>query len=145
MDPITHSINDEAVERKWYVVSARRKVLGRLAAQIAAILRGKHKACFTPHVDCGDFVIVTDAGRVRLTGDKAEKKIHYRHTGYPGSLKATTYGALLQKEPDKVIRRAVKGMLPHNTLGRQMLRKLKVYVGSDHEHGAQQPEPLPED
>ncbi|MCD6360284.1 MAG: 50S ribosomal protein L13 [Armatimonadetes bacterium] len=140
----TRSMKAEEVERNWYVVSARGKVLGRLAAQVAAILRGKHKPCYTPHVDCGDFVIVVDAERVRLTGNKREDKMRYWHTGYPGHLKSASYGSLLETEPEKVIRRAVGGMLPHNKLGRAMLRKLKVYRGPDHDHAAQQPQELPE-
>ncbi len=144
MSSKTRSIKAQEVERNWYVVSARGKVLGRLAAQVAAILRGKHKPCYTPHVDCGDFVIVVDAERVRLTGNKRQQKMHYWHTGYPGHLKSVSYGTLLEKNPEEVIRRAVAGMLPHNPLGRSMLRKLKVYRGPDHKHAAQQPQPLPE-
>ncbi|HUS80082.1 MAG TPA: 50S ribosomal protein L13 [Armatimonadota bacterium] len=140
----TRSIKPAEIERNWYVVSARGKTLGRLAAQVAAVLRGKHKPSYTPHLDCGDFVIITDAERVRLTGNKREDKIRHWHTGYPGHLRSASYGSLLEKEPEKVIRRAVQGMLPHNPLGRQVLRKLKVYRGPDHDHGAQQPEPLPE-
>lgn len=140
----TRSMKAEEVEHNWYVVSARGKVLGRLAAQVATVLRGKHKPCYTPHVDCGDFVIIVDAERVELTGNKREEKIRYWHTGYPGHLKSASYGALLEKEPEKVLRRAVGGMLPKNPLGRAMLRKLKVYRGPDHEHSAQQPEELPE-
>ncbi len=144
MDAKTRSLNKEQVERKWFVVSARGKILGRLAAQVAAVLRGKHKPGFTPHVDCGDFVIVVDAERVKLTGNKAEDKIRYWHTGYPGHLKSANYGTLLEKEPEEVMRRAIRGMLPHNRLGRKMLSKLKVYAGPDHNMSAQQPEPLPE-
>jgi large subunit ribosomal protein L13 len=144
MQDKTLSAHPREVTRKWYVVSARGKVLGRLAAQVAAVLRGKHKPTYTPHLDCGDHVIVLDAERVRLTGRKPEQKMRYRHSGYPGHLRSESYGHLLQKEPDKVIWRAVKGMLPHNTLGREMIKKLKVYVGSEHPHQAQQPEPLPE-
>jgi len=144
MQDKTVSAKPAEVERKWFVVSGRGKVLGRLASRIAAVLRGKHKPCYTPHVDCGDHVIVLDAGGVRLTGNKAEDKMHYRHTGYPGHLRSRSYGELLEREPEEVIRRAVRGMLPHTPLGRQMLRKLKVYAGSEHPHEAQQPEPLPE-
>ena len=144
MDAKTRSVSSEQAEHKWYVVSARGKVLGRLAAQIAAVLRGKHKPSFTPHADCGDFVIVVDAERIELTGKKAEDKIRYWHTGYVGHLKSASYGALLEKEPEEVIRRAVKGMLPHNRLGRKVLSKLKIYAGPDHNQSSQQPEPLPE-
>jgi large subunit ribosomal protein L13 len=138
----TVSANPAQVERSWYVVSARDKVLGRLASDIAAVLRGKHRPDYTPHVDCGDFVIVTDAEHVRLTGNKARDKMRYWHTGYIGHLRSKSYGELMETEPEEVIRRAVKGMLPHNTLGRKMLTKLKVYAGSEHPHEAQQPEPL---
>ena len=140
----TVSANPAQVERTWYIVSARGKVLGRLAAEVATILRGKHRPDYTPHVDCGDFVIVTDAEHVRLTGNKLEDKIRYWHTGYIGHLRSRSYGELLEREPEEVIRRAVGGMLPHNTLGRKMLKKLKVYAGSEHPHEAQQPEPLEE-
>lgn len=144
MQDKTRSAYLDEVMRKWYIVSARGKVLGRLASDVAAVLRGKHKPTFTPHVDCGDHVIIIDAEGVRLTGRKPEQKMHYRHSGYPGHLRSESYGRLLEKEPDKVIWRAVKGMLPHNILGRTMLRKLRVYAGSEHPHEAQQPEPLPE-
>jgi len=144
MSDTTRSTRPDEVERRWYVVSARGRPLGRLAAQLAAILRGKHKPSFTPHLDCGDFVIVVDAERVRLTGRKAEQKLRYWHSGYPGNLRSASYGSLLEKDPAGVIVRAVKGMLPHNTLGRQMLRKLKVYAGPEHPHQAQGPVPLPE-
>ena len=144
MDAKTRSVSSEQSDHKWYVVSARGKVLGRLSAQIAAVLRGKHKPSFTPHADCGDFVIVVDAAHVKLTGKKAEDKMRHYHTGYPGHLKSASYGALLESEPEEVIRRAIRGMLPHNRLGRKMLSKLKVYAGPDHNMSAQQPEPLPE-
>ncbi len=144
MDAKTRSLNKEQIEQKWFVVSASDEVLGRLAARIAAVLRGKHKPEFTPHVDCGDFVVVVDAAKVRLTGKKADDKIRYWHTGYPGHLKSASYGTLLESEPEEVVRRAVKGMLPHNRLGRKMLNKLKVYAGPDHKMSAQKPEPLPE-
>jgi len=144
MQDRTSSAHPEQVGHKWYFVSARGKVLGRLAAQVAAVLRGKHKPTFTPHVDCGDHVIIVDAEAVRLTGRKHEQKMYYHHSGYPGHLRSESYGSLLEKQPDKVIWRAVKGMLPHNTLGRKMLKKLWVYTGSEHPHQAQQPDPLPE-
>ena len=128
------------VERKWYVVDARDKALGRVASEVARILRGKHKPIFTPHIDAGDFVIVINAEQVLLTGKKAEQKFYYRHSGYPGGLKAISYGELLKKNPRKVLELAVKGMLPHNSLGRSMFKKLKVYQGSQHPHAAQMPE-----
>ncbi|MFQ6130823.1 MAG: 50S ribosomal protein L13 [Armatimonadota bacterium] len=141
--PKTMSAKEEEVERDWYVVSARGQRLGRLAARVAAVLRGKHKPIFTPHVDCGDFVIVTDAERVQLSGRKPEQKMWYRHSGYPGHLKATKYRHLLAEQPEKAVRMAVAGMLPKNRLGRRLIRKLRVYRGSDHPHEAQQPQELP--
>lgn len=130
------------IDKKWYIVDAKGKTLGRVASQVASVLRGKHKPTYTPHVDTGDFVIVINAGEVRLTGRKAEKKIYYRHTLYPGGLKTTTAGDMRQKRPEKMIELAVWGMLPHNRLGRRQIRKLKVYAGPEHPHQAQQPEPL---
>jgi large subunit ribosomal protein L13 len=139
----TVSAKKNEVPRRWYVVSARGQRLGRLAARVAAVLRGKHKPIYTPHVDCGDFVIVTDAAAVELSGRKAEQKYWYRHSGYPGGLKATQYRHLLRDRPGEAIRKAVAGMLPKNSLGRQMIRKLRIYEGSEHQHQAQQPQPLP--
>ena len=138
----TVSANPAQVQRKWYVVSARGKTLGRLSADVAAVLRGKHRADYTPHVDCGDFVIVTDAAEVQLTGNKLEDKMRYWHTGYIGHLRSRSYGELLERDPEDVVRRAIAGMLPHNVLGRKMIKKLKVYAGSEHPHGAQQRQPL---
>ncbi len=132
----------QEVDRKWYIVDAEGKVLGRLASEIAKILRGKNKPIYTPHVDTGDFVIVINAEKVALTGKKWDKKIHRYHTGWIGGLKEMKYSHLLQRTPEKVIEIAVKGMLPHNSLGRQMYRKLKVYVGTEHNHEAQKPEVL---
>lgn len=128
------------VERKWYVIDAAGQTLGRLASEVASILRGKHKAIYTPHVDTGDFVIVINASKIILTGNKASQKKLRWHTGYPGGLKEISYGKLLQKRPEKLIETAIKGMLPHNRLGRSMYRKLKVYGGSEHPHQAQKPE-----
>ena len=128
------------VERKWYVIDAEGKVLGRLASEIASVLRGKRKPIFTPHVDCGDFVIVINADKVVLTGDKLHQKIHAYHTGYPGGRKEVSYAEMMEKRPEKVIELAVKGMLPKNRLGRKMIKKLKVYTGSEHPHTAQAPE-----
>ncbi len=128
------------VERKWYVVDAQNRALGRVASEVARLLRGKHKPVFTPHVDSGDYVIVLNAGKVLLTGNKASQKFYYRHSGYPGGLKAISYGDLLKKNPRKVMELAVKGMLPQTKLGRAMFKKLKVYQGSQHPHAAQMPE-----
>jgi len=129
----------EEVVRKWYIVDAKNLVLGRLASQVAAVLRGKHKAIFTPHVDTGDFVVIINAEKVQLTGSKLEEKIYYRHSGYPGGLKAITAGKLLKSKPEDVITFAVKGMLPKNPLGRDMIKKMKVYPGGEHPHAAQNP------
>jgi large subunit ribosomal protein L13 len=128
------------VERKWYVIDAQDKALGRVATEVARLLRGKHKPIFTPHVDTGDFVIVLNAEKILLTGNKAEQKFYYRHSGYPGGIKAVSYGELLKKKPQKVMELAVKGMLPHNKLGSAMFKKLKVYAGNQHPHAAQKPE-----
>lgn len=128
------------VERKWYIIDAEDKVLGRLATEIATILRGKNKPIYTPHVDTGDYVIVLNAEKVKLTGKKLDQKNHIYHTGYPGGLKRVSYRRLMEKNPEKIIEMAVKGMLPKNSLGRQMYRKLKVYEGVEHGHEAQKPE-----
>ncbi|HYQ48688.1 MAG TPA: 50S ribosomal protein L13 [Thermodesulfovibrionales bacterium] len=130
------------IERKWYVVDAKDAVLGRLATKIATCLRGKNKPVFTPNVDTGDFIIVINADKVRLTGRKLDDKVYYHHTGYIGGIKAQTAKSMMEKTPEKVIEKAVWGMLPKNTLGRQMLRKLKVYKGAEHPHKAQAPEIL---
>ena len=135
----TYMAKPEEIERQWYVVDATGQTLGRLATRIAEILRGKHKAIYTPHVDTGDYVIVINAEKIHLTGKKWEQKKYYRHSGYPGGLKETTYDKLLQKKPEFIIEKAVKGMIPHNKLGRQMIKKLKVYAGPEHPHQAQQP------
>lgn len=128
------------VERKWYVIDASGQTLGRLASEVAAILRGKHKPTYTPHVDTGDFVIVINADKIVLSGNKLDQKMYRRHSGYPGGLKEMTYRNLLAKKPEKAIEIAVKGMLPKNRLGRKMFTKLKVYRGSEHPHQAQKPE-----
>ena len=130
------------VERQWHVIDATDVVLGRLATQTATLLRGKHKPVFAPHVDTGDFVIIINADKVALSGNKREQKKAYSHSGYPGGLRAVTYGDLLAKRPDRAVEKAVRGMLPKNSLGRQMLRKLKVYAGPEHPHTAQQPQPF---
>lgn len=131
------------VERNWYIVDANGLVLGRLATRIATVLRGKHKAIFSPHLDTGDFVVVINADKVRLTGKKEEQKEYFRHTGYPGGGKFTSVAEMRAKHPERIIEHAVKGMLPKGPLGRQQFKKLKVYTGSDHPHEAQQPQPLP--
>jgi len=138
----TYSAKQSDNQGKWLVVDAQNAVLGRLASEIAARLRGKHNPLFTPHVDCGDFVIVINADKVKLTGRKMQQKMYYRHSGYIGGLKEINAEKLLQKKPEDVIRHAVKGMLPKNRLGRKMYKKLKVYAGSEHPHQAQQPQAL---
>ena len=138
----TFSPKPTDVQRVWHVIDADGLVLGRLSTEVARILRGKHKPTFAPHVDMGDHVIVVNASKIVLTSDKAEKKISYRHSGYPGGLKSQTYTELMEKKPTEVIRKSVRGMLPKTTLGRQMLKKLKIYAGPDHPHAAQSPQPL---
>ncbi|MCL4425663.1 MAG: 50S ribosomal protein L13 [Firmicutes bacterium] len=138
----TFMAKPQDIQRKWFVVDATGKPLGRLASQVASILRGKHKPTYTPHLDTGDFVIVVNAEKVVLTGNKKETKIWYHHSMYPGGLKAIPYGKLLASKPEKVIELAVKGMLQHNRLGRKMGKKLKVYRGPEHPHAAQKPEEL---
>jgi len=139
----TRSARPAEVERRWLVVDAEGQVLGRLATRVASLLRGKHKVLFTPHVDTGDFVIVVNAEKVRLTGRKREQKTYYRHSGWPGGLRSVTADKVLRgPHPDRVVRAAVRGMLPKNALGRKMLSKLKVYAGPDHPHAAQKPEEL---
>ena len=130
------------VERKWYVVDAEGKTLGRVASQVATVLRGKNKPTFTPHVDCGDYVIVINAEKVEVTGKKRKGKVYKHHTGYPGGLRETTFDKLIEKKPEEIIRHAVKGMMPKGKLGRQMYKKLKVYAGPEHGHAAQKPEKL---
>jgi large subunit ribosomal protein L13 len=137
----TYSPKPGDVQRQWHVIDATDVVLGRLATQAATLLRGKHKPVYAPHVDTGDFVIVVNAAKVALTGNKREAKMAYKHSGYPGGLRETPYSQLLERHPEKAVEKAVKGMLPHNTLGRAMLRKLKVYAGPEHPHSAQQPVP----
>jgi len=138
----TYSPKPGDVQREWYVIDATDVRLGRLAVQVANLLRGKHKAIFAPHVDTGDFVIVVNADKVSLSGNKRATKMAYRHSGYPGGLTATPYGELLDKDSRKAIEKAVWGMLPKNKLGRQMLKKLKVYAGPEHPHAAQQAKPF---
>jgi large subunit ribosomal protein L13 len=138
----TVSMRAQDVQRSWLIVDAENKTLGRLATEIASRLRGKHKPEYTPHVDTGDYIVVVNADKVRVTGAKTTDKIYYHHTGYPGGIKGISFEHLRQKHPERIIEKAVKGMLPHNPLGREMLRKLKVYAGSEHPHSAQQPVPL---
>lgn len=138
----TSFIRKEDTNRKWYVIDANGQVVGRLAVEIARRLRGKHKPTYTPHIDTGDYIIVINADKVRLTGRKMDQKMYYRHTGYPGGLKSITAKALLQRKPERILELAVKGMLPKNRLGRRMFKKMKVYAGSEHPHQAQQPEVL---
>jgi large subunit ribosomal protein L13 len=138
----TYSPKASEIQRAWYVIDAEDLILGRLATEAARILRGKHKPTFAPHLDTGDHVIVINADKIVLTSDKAEKKLVYQHTGYPGGLKQQTYGSLHRARPEEAIRRSIRGMLPKNRLGRQMLKKLKVYAGPVHPHSAQLPTAL---
>ena len=138
----TYTATPSTVKRDWYVVDATGLTLGRLATEIARRLRGKHKAEYTPHIDTGDYIVVVNAEKVHVTGNKLKDKIYRHHSGYPGGVKSITLEKLLQKAPERVIENAVKGMLPKNSLGREMYRKLKVYAGSQHQHTAQQPKPL---
>jgi large subunit ribosomal protein L13 len=138
----TISAKADDVKRDWFLVDADGKTLGRLATEIARRLRGKHKAIYTPHVDTGDYIVVINAEKVRVSGNKATDKMYYRHSGYMGGLKETSFNDMIQRSPERVIEIAVKGMLPRNPLGRAMYRKLKVYAGTQHQHTAQQPQPL---
>ena len=138
----TYVTKPGSVEREWYVVDAEGQTLGRLASRIASVLRGKHKPQYSPAVDVGDYVIVVNAEKIRVTGRKMEQKMYYRHSGYPGGLTEITLAAQLERHPNRVIHAAVRGMLPRNRLGRSMLKKLKVYAGPEHPHEAQRPKPL---
>ena len=138
----TFTAKNETVQRDWYVVDAAGQTLGRLATEIASRLRGKHKPEYTPHVDTGDYIVVINAEKVRVTGNKTSDKIYYSHTGFPGGIKEISFEKLIDKAPERVIEAAVKGMLPRNPLGRDMYRKLKVYAGTNHPHAAQQPQEL---
>jgi large subunit ribosomal protein L13 len=138
----TISAKPESVKRDWYLIDADGKTLGRMAAEIATRLRGKHKPEYTPHVDTGDYIVVINADKVRVTGNKAKDKIYHSHTGYPGGLKSISFEKLIQKAPERTIQSAVKGMLPKGPLGRAMFKKLKVYAGNEHPHAAQQPQEL---
>jgi large subunit ribosomal protein L13 len=138
----TYSPKPDEVPRAWHVVDAEGLPLGRLASEIAQVLRGKHKPQYAPHLDMGDYVVVINADKVAVTSSKSERKIYYRHSGFPGGLKEESFSSLIDRRPEQVVERAVKGMLPKNRLGRQMLKKLKVHAGSDHPHEAQAPQPL---
>lgn len=138
----TYSAKESDVKRDWYLVDAQGKVLGRLASEIARRLRGKHKPIYTPHVDTGDFVIVVNVDKILLTGKKLTDKIYYRHSGYPGGIQSTSAGKMLKEKPERLLHIAVKGMLPKNSLGRKMLKKLKIYQGEEHPHQAQEPQTL---
>jgi large subunit ribosomal protein L13 len=138
----TYTPKPSDIERAWYEVDADGAVLGRLAAEVARVLRGKHKPIFAPHIDTGDHVIILNAAKVQMTNDKADRKFYYRHSGYPGGLRSRSYRELLETKPEETVRRAVKGMLPRGALGADMLRKLKVYAGPTHPHAAQGPKPL---
>ena len=138
----TYAVKASEIQRRWYLVDAKGKTLGRLASEIAKILMGKHKPIYSPHLDCGDFVVVVNAEQVRVTGRKLNHKFYYRHSLHPGGLKQISLGRLLEKHPTRVVEFAVRRMLPKNRLGRQMVKKLKVYAGSEHPHQAQKPEPL---
>jgi len=138
----TFSAKAHEVQRDWFVVDATDRVLGRLASQIALRLRGKHKAIYTPHVDTGDFIVVVNAKKIRVTGNKGEDKMYYRHTGYPGGIYETNFNKLRARHPSRVLEKAVKGMLPKGPLGYAMIKKMKVYAGAEHPHAAQQPKPL---
>jgi large subunit ribosomal protein L13 len=138
----TYNPNSESIEKHWYLVDAKGKTLGRLATEIARRLRGKHKAIYTPYLDTGDFVVVINAGQIKVTGNKATDKIYYHHTNYPGGLRAISLGKMLETKPSRVLEKAVKGMLPKGPLGRKIFSKLKVYAGAEHPHDAQNPQVL---
>ncbi|RKY67278.1 MAG: 50S ribosomal protein L13 [Candidatus Latescibacterota bacterium] len=138
----TYVVKQEDIQRKWYLVDAQGQVLGRLATKVAQILRGKHKVLYSPHLDVGDHVIVINADKIRVTGKKYAQKRYYYHTGYPGGLRSVSFSKLLSEKPVRVLEKTVKGMLPHNKLGKKMFRKLRVYAGPEHSHQAQQPELL---
>ena len=138
----TYSLKSKDIKKTWYVVDAEGLVLGRLASRIATVLRGKHKPSYTPHMDMGDFVIVTNAEKIQVTGNKENQKTYWHHSGFPGGQKAKNLEAIRKKHPERIVEIAVRGMLPHNRLGRQLFRHLKVYAGPDHPHQAQQPKPL---
>ena len=132
----------DSIDRQWYLVDAENQTLGRLATEVASVLRGKNKASYTPHLDTGDFVVVVNADKVKVSGSKPQQKLYRRHSGRPGGMKVETFAHLQERLPERIVEKAIKGMLPHNALGRQMFRKLKVYKGTEHPHAAQKPQPL---
>lgn len=138
----TYNLTKEEIQREWFVVDAEGQTLGRIASRVAAVLRGKHKPIFTPWFDCGDYVIIVNADKIKVTGNRLDSKVYYRHSGYIGGLKSITLRSQLEKHPERVLTAAIKGMLPGNRLGRKMFKKLKVYAGSEHPHAAQQPTKL---
>ncbi len=138
----TYAVKKKEITRQWHVIDAEDVVLGRLASKVAYILKGKHKPIYTPHIDTGDHIVIVNAEKIKMTGKKQEQKIYWRHSGYPGGIKGTTAAKVMSEKPEQIIRHAVAGMLPKNTIGRQMIKKLKVYSGPDHPHTAQQPKPL---
>jgi large subunit ribosomal protein L13 len=142
MNVETYNTTKEEIQREWYVVNAEGQTLGRIASRVAAVLRGKHKPMFTPWLDTGDYIIVVNAGKIKVTGARLDSKVYYRHSGYVGGLKSITLRDMLLKHPERALAAAVKGMLPNNRLGRKMFKKLKVYAGGEHPHAAQQPKPL---
>lgn len=142
MSTKTYSTRAKDIERQWWVVDATDQILGRLAAKVAHVLRGKHKPIFTPHLDTGDHVIIVNASKVRLSADKASKKVVYRHSGYPGGIRAIAYDRLLSERPEVAVENAIRGMLPRNSIGRAMFRKLKVYADAEHPHSSQSPKPM---
>ncbi len=135
----TYTPKASEVEHQWFLVDAQNKTLGRLASQIARVLKGKHKPMYSPHMDVGDYVVVINAEKIQVTGKKADQKIYYRHTGYPGGIREMPYSRMLERHPERILQKAVWGMLPHNTLGRQIFKKLRVYAGGEHDHVSQQP------
>ena len=139
---LTYSFKQNEIERKWYVVDASGKTLGRIASRVAHVLRGKHKAAFTPNIDCGDFVVVVNADKVKVRGRREDLKTYFHYTGYPGGATVESFKELMKTDPQRVFMHAVKGMIPHNRLGARVIRKLKVYAGTSHPHAAQKPEPL---
>ena len=141
-EKITRFVKTEDADRRWYVVDATDQVLGRLAAKVASVIRGKNKATFTPNMDTGDFVIIVNADKVKMTGKRELQKTYFRHTGYPGGVRISSYSQVMEKHPERIIETAVKGMLPKNRLGKQLIKKLKVYAGGEHPHTAQKPEQL---
>lgn len=139
---LTHFFTEREVEKKWYIVDAGGQTLGRLASRVAHVLRGKHKPVFTPNSDCGDYVVIINADKVKITGKRAELKTYFHYTGYPGGAVVDSFKELMKTKPERVLQHAVKGMIPHNRLGAQVIKKLKVYRGTEHPHAAQKPEPL---